>query len=1017
MTTHGEVLRLLVTEPACIDAAVNRLEELSGENGDAHRLSDLAGAYYIRAHTDDRTSDLVRALDAARRAVNVNAALPAAQFNLALAAESLGFTNDAKTAWWKASNLDQTEWAAEARDRLVALDRAASREAGSQWSLNRRRFSLLIAAGDRRAIAQLIRPFPAAAQRYLIGELLVQWASAYGSRNYTEAKRGLHEANVFAAELSATTTDPYARDLLARITSAEPAGQAALAEGHAAFDQAIDLDRAYEIAPAEAAFTHARKILRRAGSPLWLLAELGRLTEVSRGAQNKHAAERDLETLEGESLARGYWNILARARATRANLLQVEGRYLDGLALYDAALDAYRRTNDEEGFANGHMRKAGIFRVLGQEDAALDETFLARRYAGKLIDMAPRHVLAGETAATMLALGFPHIAFDYQSMFIDDLQREMATAADEQTKKGMRVNLAIALRARAAIRVHLGQQKQARIELDTASSIAAEQSDAKIRNALRARIAEARGEELLHSEPRRAVDAFTEALDSMGPVRYRTFRTIVLTQRAEAYRLLGDQAAAKRDFAAAIQELNTEEAELLAGRRRGQGEGLWADYFSRFQETYDRLIHLLISEKRREEAFVYAEKARAYEPLKLVFELPVPQATLQAFDTKSVNPAALSSIQHALPIGTFVLEYQVAEDETNVWIVSHDDFDLRTLRVGRRAIEDWVHSLQRAAVNGDVNGFERGLSDPYAALLASPLAVVAGMKYGTSSDRRLVIVPGRSMHGLPFAALRAGRRGPYLIQNCPISIAASATLYVRALESDRTLVERGGIPSALLVGDPAFNKGLELARGLDRLSAAQKEAEDLGALYEPNSKVLIDKQATVPAFLAYAKKSAIIHVAGHAIVNRHAPFGTLLLMAPANGHSGLLYAEELLVRLELDRARLVVLAACGSAGGVPVGPEGLAPLVRPVIAAGVPGVVGSLWTIKDAASREVLYEFHRQYRNGSDAALALQRAQNRFLKERSGAIPALAWAPFQLVGHATSPFAHNDNHQQQEAIR
>jgi CHAT domain-containing protein len=320
-------------------------------------------------------------------------------------------------------------------------------------------------------------------------------------------------------------------------------------------------------------------------------------------------------------------------------------------------------------------------------------------------------------------------------------------------------------------------------------------------------------------------------------------------------------------------------------------------------------------------------------------------------------------------------------------------------------------------VNGDADGFERLLSAPYAGLLASPLAAVAGMKYGRSPDRRLVIVPGRSMHGLPFAALRDGRRGPYLIQSCPISVAASATLYVYALGRDRKLVEQGGVPSALLVGDPAFNKDLELARGLDRLSAAQKEAQDLGALYEPNSKVLIDKQATVPAFLAYAKERAIIHLAGHAIVNRHAPFGTLLLMAPSKGHGGLLYAEELLTRLELDRARLVVLAACSSAGGVPVGPEGLAPLVRPVIAAGVPGVVGSLWTIKDAASREVLYEFHRQYRNGSDAALALQRAQSRFLRERSGAIPALAWAPFQVVGHATSPFARNDNHQRQEAIK
>jgi CHAT domain-containing protein len=132
-------------------------------------------------------------------------------------------------------------------------------------------------------------------------------------------------------------------------------------------------------------------------------------------------------------------------------------------------------------------------------------------------------------------------------------------------------------------------------------------------------------------------------------------------------------------------------------------------------------------------------------------------------------------------------------------------------------------------------------------------------------------------------------------------------------------------------------------------------------------------------------------------------------MAPGKGNNGLLYAEELLNTLRLDKARLVVLGACSSAGGVPVGPEGLAPLVRPIVGAGVPAVVGTLWTINDSPSRRVLLDFHHHFRNGQDAARAMQLAQVGLLEEGNVAIPVMAWAPFQVIGQASSPFPRIDN--------
>jgi CHAT domain-containing protein len=1004
MTGHGEALRLLLEHPACIDAAVGWLEERATETGDARLLSDLGAAFYVRAQNDDRPSDLLRAHDAVKRAVATDPKLPAAWFNLALTLEALGFTAEARRTWSRAAQYDPETFGREARDHISTLDRAAARNEAQKWSVNRRRMADAIAVGDRRALATFIQPYPAATQKVLEEELLPAWASAAQAGRTNEARLRLREASLIAHELASLSGDPYTREIVDRIADADADLLRELLSGHAAYAAARGFEREYKFSQAEIEYTKAADILERAGSPLSVGAALGQAIQLSRRTEDKMAAKERLAAVAAKSRERGYLNVLGRTQGNIANLLQVEGRYLEAISVYEAALAIYRRMNDEENIANVQMRTAGIYRVLGQEDAALHEAFLARTHAPRIVEMPSRHVLAGEIAATVLALDFPQTAFDYQTGFIESLERE----ADSLGTNAVRVNRAIALRARAAIRLHLDHQEEAaRRELDEAGAISAGQVDPKIRNALWARIAEADGEAALPSNPRRAIAAFSEAIALSGPARYRTFLTILLARRAEAYGLAGDKEAARADLEAAIEELTREESELLAGRRRGQGEALWSGYFSRFQETYYRLIALLLAEGRKREAFAYAEKSRAFEPLSLVLDLPVADETLRGIDPRSVSPESLAAIQATLPSGTFILEYQVGKEQTFVWIVSHDSIEVRTLDVGQKAIKDWIHRLQREAVTHDNAMFDALLSSPYAKLFSDPLAVIANLPSGGLPDRRLIVVPDRYMHGLPFAALR-NRSGRHIVEDFTVSTAASASLYVHALKRDRKLAANGGSPKALLVGNPSFDRNLEVARDLRPLPFAEIEARNAGLLYAPQAKVLVKEQATVPAFLEYAKDSVIVHVAGHAIVNRNAPFGTLLLLAPTNSHNGLLYTDELLKKLELNKARLVVLAACSSAGGVPVGPEGLAPLVRPIVAAGVPGIVGTLWTIDDRPSQKVLGEFHRQYRNGHDAARALQLAQISCLEDlrrkKNGSVPVLAWAPFQVVGYAESPF-------------
>ena len=112
----------------------------------------------------------------------------------------------------------------------------------------------------------------------------------------------------------------------------------------------------------------------------------------------------------------------------------------------------------------------------------------------------------------------------------------------------------------------------------------------------------------------------------------------------------------------------------------------------------------------------------------------------------------------------------------------------------------------------------------------------------------------------------------------------------------------------------------------------------------------------------------------------------------------MLYAFEI-EHHALPQARLVVLAACGTAAGEASRLEGALSIARPFLAAGVPAVVASLWDADDTTSRRFFVAFHRNLLAVGDPATALRQTQLGFLRERdvtlthpSAGLASSAWA-------------------------
>jgi len=973
--SRDEADQMLVARPQCTNQAIAWLEKFAVT--DAAALNDLAGAYYVRAQRNDNPEDLLRAFDQAQRAVALKPRPLGADFNLALILEALALNEDAIKAWQRAAASEQGQWAEEARAHRSALLRARAEDGEHQWPLVRAKIDAALDAHNVNETRRLIAAFPATSQRHFEEEVLRQWADS-------PSPAQLARVTTFAEALSLFFKDHYFTDVSAAIVNAHsPTTIARLREGHRQFADARAAEDALQPKAAVPLYKEAMELLRQGGSPQWMLAEIAHAGQIPLGPANDYVASlKEYESVAAEARRLNYPTVSTRVALGRLNSYQYLDRYGDLFASYDAATAAYTAIGDWEDRLSADARRISAMSAIGLKAPAWRDALSAVRLAPRVLNWKSRHLLLGVAAKAALDLGSPEAALRYQTFLVNSVPK---------VAEG---HLAIALRNRAAVELRLGLHDDAQRDIDNAIRL---KVDPSVHRALEARLAEVEGEAALHVNPRGAVAMLTKAIVLASKTEYTTFRSMLFVERAEAFRGLGQPQKAEADMTDALKQLHAEEERLLR-QKEFVPDNVWNSYFSRFPETYDLLIQQLIEEQQVERAFRYADRARAFEPLDLVRKLRTAPAE---FRTLAADPDNLDidRLRAYLPIGTYLIEYRVLEDKTYAWILSRDRFTVRQLTARRSDVKRWSAALQDAILNKDASAFEYGLYAPYDGLLKDPIDFINHAPGSTTAN--IVIVPDRELRGLPFAALRNPETKRYLIEDHALTSSGSALLYVFAVLRDREL--RRGDTSALLIGDPAFDQKLTLARDLQRLRGAQEEVTKVRPLYSP-CDVRTAEAATGPEFLRMANGHAIIHIAAHAIVNGDAPSQSFLLFTPSGTEDGVLNAATLIKELHTDSTRLVVLGACSSAGGLPVGSEGIAPLVRPIIGAGVPGVIGALWDIEDATAADLLVSFHRHYRKGDDAATALRNAQLDLLQSPTPSLrQALKWAPFQAIGYASSP--------------
>lgn len=357
---------------------------------------------------------------------------------------------------------------------------------------------------------------------------------------------------------------------------------------------------------------------------------------------------------------------------------------------------------------------------------------------------------------------------------------------------------------------------------------------------------------------------------------------------------------------------------------------------------------------------------------------------------------------------TALVEFAVTDEQVFLFVLTRGaaspiELQVYPLAVKPQELEARAEAFRRALAARDLN-FKTPARQLYDLTLAPAEKQLEG-------KTNLIIVPDRMLWNLPFQALRTPQNR-FLVEDYDVSYAPSLTVLREMTRPRRTRPNRTAA-TLLAFGNPNLSqqRGARLTttmgEPLASLPEAERQVKTLAELYGAGrSKVYLGADASEDRVKTEAADFQILQFAAHAVLNDTNPlYSHVVLSQPADGsEDGLLEAWEMM-KLDLH-AEMVVLSACDTARGRNVSGEGVIGMSWACFIAGSPATVVSLWKVDSGSTTELMLEFHRQIKAGTERtrarvtkAGALRQAALRLMKTEGYSHP-FYWAGFVVVGNA-----------------
>jgi len=341
----------------------------------------------------------------------------------------------------------------------------------------------------------------------------------------------------------------------------------------------------------------------------------------------------------------------------------------------------------------------------------------------------------------------------------------------------------------------------------------------------------------------------------------------------------------------------------------------------------------------------------------------------------TVTPVGgVALIVHAGGVESAWLDFN--EDELNNLLVKYDGQHL----AGGYLVGQLEGAFIKQALDEILPVLSHRIMQPVVAALNVVLAnSKASMKNPTL---RLIATGLLSLLPLHAAWYLADDKERNLLEDFNVAYTPSA----RALHHSH--VTLGLIPndslSLLGIGNPT-----PLPLGMPPLMFATIEVEEIALLFRSHAELLYESQATSAAIETALDTARYIHFACHGRFNPEQPLASAVILSAGEQ----LTLANLLSRPKLRATRLAVLSACQTAiTDFSHLPEEAVGLPSGFLQAGVPSVIGSLWSVNDLSTALLMIKFYEYHLQGDSTiceapmppAHALRHAQ-RWLRDVTNA--------------------------------
>jgi len=247
----------------------------------------------------------------------------------------------------------------------------------------------------------------------------------------------------------------------------------------------------------------------------------------------------------------------------------------------------------------------------------------------------------------------------------------------------------------------------------------------------------------------------------------------------------------------------------------------------------------------------------------------------------------------------------------------------------------------------------------------------------------LSIIATGKLRYIPFETLYDQQTGKYLIQKYPINYLTR--LSSRSLKSNVETVHEPSLQKGI------FALGNPIPHDPQNLPGTEEEVKNIVQMF-PGSQVFLHNDATLEKFKIAASRFPLLHLATHGCFQ---PQGCKNLNMEANT---ILFADQQFkiadaALLGLQNTQLLTLSACQTALQTDSNGEEIAGVAYIFERAGAKSIIASLWSVNDAATKDLMIQFYQNMKQGMSKSEALRKAKLSKIN-----LHPFYWSPFILIG-------------------